>query len=80
MSEERQRERLQHQHNDIEMGTDEVRKSHSEQFTVKQLMKTGKGIETKLEKLNDTKRKDRLSQKSRDFITDCLKTLFESFF
>ena len=40
------------------MGIDEVQKSHGEQFTVKQLMKTRKGIEAKLKKLNDTKRKD----------------------
>ena len=58
MSEERQREQLERQLNDIEMGIDEVQKSHGEQFTVKQLMKTRKGIEAKLKKLNDTKRKD----------------------
>ena len=32
--------------------------SKDEQFTVKQLMKTRKGIKAKLDKLNDTKRKD----------------------
>lgn len=32
--------------------------SKGEQFTIKQLMKTRKAIKTKLEKLNDTKRKD----------------------
>ena len=58
MSVERQREQLQKQLDDIEMGIDEVQKSHGEQFTVKQLMKTRKGIEAKLKKLNDTKRKD----------------------
>ena len=58
MSEERQREQLQRQLDDIEMGIDEIQKSHGEQFTVKQLMKTRKGIEAKLKKLNDTKRKD----------------------
>lgn len=58
MSEERQREQLQRQLNDIEMGIDEIQKSHGEQFTVKQLMKTRKGIEARLKKLNDTKRKD----------------------
>lgn len=45
MSVERQREQLQKQLDDIEMGIDEVQKSHGEQFTVKQLMKTRKGIE-----------------------------------
>ena len=58
MSVERQREQLQKQLDDIEMGIDEIQKSHGEQFTVKQLMKTRKGIEAKLKKLNDTKRKD----------------------
>ena len=58
MSEERQRGQLQRQLNDIEMGIDEIQKSRGEQFTVKQLMKTRKGIEAKLKKLNDTKRKD----------------------
>ena len=60
MSEERQREQLERQLNDIEMGIDEIKKSNGEQFTVKQLMKTRKGIEAKLKKLNDTKRKDTL--------------------
>ena len=58
MSVERQREQIQRQLDDIEMGIDEVQKSHGEQFTVKQLMKTRKGIEAKLKKLNDIKRKD----------------------
>ena len=58
MSVERQREQLQRQLNDIEMGIEDVQKSNGEQFTVKQLMKTRKGIEAKLKKLNDTKRKD----------------------
>lgn len=58
MSVERQREQLQRQLDDIEMGIDDIQKSHGEQFTVKQLMKTRKGIENKLKKLNDTKRKD----------------------
>lgn len=58
MSVERQREQLQRQLDDIEMGIEDVQKSHGEQFTVKQLMKTRKGIENKLKKLNDTARKD----------------------
>ena len=58
MSMERQREQLQRQLDDIEMGIDDIQKSHGEQFTVKQLMKTRKSIQTKLDKLNDTKRKD----------------------
>ena len=58
MSIERQREQLEKQLDDIERGIDDVQASRGEQFTVKQLMKTRKAIKTKLEKLNDTKRKD----------------------
>ena len=58
MSIERQREQLEKQLDDIERGIDDVQASKGEQFTVKQLMKTRKAIKTKLEKLNDTKRKD----------------------
>ena len=58
MSIERQERQLMKQLDDIERGIDEVKSSHGEQFTVKQLMKTRKAIMTKLEKLNDTKRKD----------------------
>lgn len=53
-----QREQLEKQLDDIEHGIDDVQASKGEQFTVKQLMKTRKAIKTKLEKLNDTKRKD----------------------
>ena len=41
-----------------DLGIDDVQASKGEQFTVKQLMKTRKGIKAKLDKLNDTKRKD----------------------
>ena len=58
MSIGRQREQLEKQLDDIERGIDYVQASKGEQFTVKQLMKTRKAIKTKLEKLNDTKRKD----------------------
>jgi N12 class adenine-specific DNA methylase len=58
MSIERQREQLMRQLDDIERGIDDVQASKGEQFTVKQLMKTRKGIKAKLDKLNDTKRKD----------------------
>ena len=58
MSIERQREQLEKQLDDIERGIDDVQASKGEQFTVKQLMKTRKAIKTKLEKFNDTKRKD----------------------
>lgn len=58
MSIGRQREQLEKQLDDIERGIDDVQASKGEQFTVKQLMKNRKAIKTKLEKLNDTKRKD----------------------
>ena len=58
MSIERQLEQLEQQLDDIERGIDDVQASKGEQFTVKQLMKTRKGIKAKLDKLNDTKRKD----------------------
>lgn len=58
MSIERQREQLMRQLDDIERGIDDVKAANGEQFTVKQLMKTRKSIKTKLDKLNDTSRKD----------------------
>ena len=58
ISEERQKQQLLSQIEDIQQGIDEIQKSHGEQFTVKQLMKMKKSIEVKLEKLNNTKRKD----------------------
>lgn len=58
ISEERQREQLMRQLDDIECGIDDVQANKGEQFTVKQLMKTRKAIKAKLDKLNDTKRKD----------------------
>ena len=58
MSVERQKMQLEKQLFDIERGIEDVQASKGEQFTVKQLMKTRKGIKAKLDKLNDTKRKD----------------------
>lgn len=58
MSFARQHSILQEQLKDIERGIDDIKKSHGERFTVKQLMKTQKIIQNKLEKLNNTKRKD----------------------
>ena len=58
MSVERQKMQLEKQLFDIERGIEDVQASKGEQFTVKQLMKTRKGIKAKLNKLNDTKRKD----------------------
>lgn len=36
----------------------DLKENHGERFTIKQLMKTQKSLETKLKKLNDTSRKD----------------------
>jgi len=58
MSIERQQRQLEQQLDDIERGIDDIKASNGEKFTVKQLMKTRKAIMAKLEKLNDTKRKD----------------------
>ena len=58
MSVERQKMQLEQQLFDIERGIEDVQASNGEQFTVKQLMKTRKGIKAKLDRLNDTKRKD----------------------
>jgi len=58
MSIERQYQLLEQQLDDIERGIDDIKASGGEQFTVKQLMKTRKAIKAKLDKLNDTKRKD----------------------
>lgn len=58
MSIEKQKQQLWKQLDDIERGIDDVQASHGEQFTVKQLMKTRKAIKAKLDKLNDSKRKD----------------------
>lgn len=60
ISEERQREQPMRQLDDIERGIDDVQVNKGEQFTVKQLMKTRKAIKAKLDKLNDTKRKDNM--------------------
>ena len=58
ISEKRQREQLMRQLYDIECGIKKAEGSQGEQFSVKQLMKTRKTIKAKLDKLNDTKRKD----------------------
>ena len=55
---------MEKQLDDIERGIDDVQASKGEQFTVKQLMKTRKAIKTKLEKLNDTKRKDTVIERA----------------
>ena len=58
MSVERQRIILEKQIQDIMLGIQDLKNSHAENFTVKQLVKTQKTLENKLAKLNDQTRKD----------------------
>jgi len=58
MSIERQKATLQEQLDEIVMGISDAKASKAERFTVKQLEKTKKAIKLKLDKLNDTSRKD----------------------
>lgn len=58
MSVERQREILEEQIKSILQGIDDLKSNNGERFSIKQLEKTKKGLENKLEKLNDTSRKD----------------------
>ena len=58
MSVERQTQILQKQIDDIMRSITDLKENHGERFTIKQLMKTQKSLETKLKKLNDTSRKD----------------------
>ena len=58
ISSERQERLLQEQIDEITDGIDEVQSSGGERFTVKQLERTRKGLEARLEKLQATDRKD----------------------
>lgn len=58
MSTEGQRRAIQEQLNDVMQGITELKSSHNERFSVKQLEKTKKNLEAKLEKLNNEDRKD----------------------
>ena len=58
VSYERQERLLREQINDITEGIEELKDSNAERFTVKQLEKTKKSLETRLEKLQATDRKD----------------------
>ena len=55
---ERQRAVLQQQLDDIIEGIAEAKRNRGDHFSVKQLEKTKKSLQTKLEKLNDQSRKD----------------------
>lgn len=58
MSIERQERILQDQLDEIMDGIEDLKRSNAENFTIKQLEKTKKNIELKIEKLNDQSRKD----------------------
>lgn len=58
MSIERQKATLQEQLDEIVFGIADAKNAKAERFTVKQLEKTKKAIKLKLDKLNDTSRKD----------------------
>ncbi|MET0017973.1 DEAD/DEAH box helicase family protein [Oscillibacter sp.] len=58
MSAERQRTLLEQQRDEILLEISDAKRDKAENFTIKQMEKTRKGIETKIEKLNDQSRKD----------------------
>ena len=58
MSVERQRAVLQQQLDDIIDGIADIKRNRGDRFSVKQLEKTKRSLQTKLEKLNDQSRKD----------------------
>ena len=58
MSAERQRTILDQQIAEIVMGIEEVKRNRGENFTIKQMEKTRKSLQAKLNKLNDQSRKD----------------------
>ena len=58
ISQERQERLLQEQIDEIEEGVKELRASHAERFTIKQMERMKKQLETKLQKLTSATRKD----------------------
>lgn len=58
MSVERQVAIIQKQIGDITLGIQDLKNNNGERFSIKQMEKTKKGLETRLAKLNDTSRKD----------------------
>ena len=58
MSVHRQVQILEEQIKDITRGIQDLKSNGGEKFSIKQLMKTQKSIENKLEKLNDSSKKD----------------------
>lgn len=58
MSVERQMAILEQQIDEIMMGISEAKREKAENFTIKQMEKTKKGLQAKIDKLNDQSRKD----------------------
>ncbi len=58
ISQERQERLLQEQIDEIEEGVQELRASHAERFTIKQLERMKRQLETRLQKLTSATRKD----------------------
>ena len=58
MSVERQQAILEQQIDEIMMGISEAKREKAEKFTIKQMEKTKKGLQAKIDKLNDQSRKD----------------------
>ncbi len=58
ISQERQQRLLREQIDEIVQGIEELKRNHGEQFTIKQLERTRKQLESRLEKLTAAERKD----------------------
>ena len=58
VSAERQRYLLEQQRREVLNGISELKANHGERFSIKQMERTKKSIDAKLEKLNDQSRKD----------------------
>ena len=58
LSRERQREILQRQINEVLLAISDAKRQRAENFTIKQMERTRKSLEARLEKLNDQSTKD----------------------
>ena len=55
---ERQEAMIERQISEIELAIEQAKADNGERYTIKQMEKTRKSLEARLEKLNDTSRKD----------------------
>ena len=58
LSKEKQQQNIQQQLEEVETGIKEIKQQNGERFQIKQLEKTKKNLEVKLQKLNDDTKKD----------------------